>query len=96
MPFFSILKHFNAILLEAPQLENDFAAFHKDLPVRLYMCVGGLERESYINNMKKMAEMLHSRKYPNLEIEAVVFENETHGSIYQAAISRALKMLFKK
>ena len=68
----------------------------QDLPVRLFMCVGGLESESYINNMNKMAELLRSRKYPNLEIETVIFENETHGSIYQASISRALKMLYGK
>lgn len=78
------------------KLENDFAASNKDLPVRLYMCVGGLESESYINNMNKMTELLLSRKYPNLEIETLIFENETHGSIYQASISRALKMLYRK
>jgi predicted alpha/beta superfamily hydrolase len=78
------------------RLEKDFAASHKDLPARLYMCVGGLESETYITNMNKMSKLLRSRKYSNLEIEAVVFENETHGSIYQAAISRALKMLYKR
>ncbi|MCJ7553342.1 MAG: alpha/beta hydrolase-fold protein [Ignavibacteriaceae bacterium] len=78
------------------KLENNFAASHNDLQARLFMCAGGLESESYINNMNKMAELLRSRKYPSLEIETVIFENETHGSIYQAAISRALKMLYKK
>ena len=78
------------------KLEKSLAASHKDLPVSLFMCVGGLESESYINNMNKMAELLRSRKYPNLELETVIFENETHGSIYQAAISRALKMLYSK
>ncbi len=78
------------------KLENDFAASHDDLPVRLFMCVGELESESYINNMNKMAELLRSRKYANLEMETIIFENETHGSIYQAAISRALKTLYRK
>jgi len=78
------------------QLENDFAASHKDLPVRLFMCVGGLESESYINNMNKMDSLLRSRNYPNLEIESIVFENETHGSTVPASISRGLKMLYKK
>jgi len=78
------------------KLENDFAVSHKDLPVNLFMCVGGLESESYKNNMNKMAQLLRSRQYPNLEMETVIFKNETHGSIYQAAISRALKMLYKK
>ena len=77
------------------KLENDFAASHKDIKARLYMCVGGLESDSYIKNMNRMAELLRSREYPNLEIESMIFKNETHGSIYQAAISRALKMLYK-
>ncbi len=78
------------------QLENNFAASHKDLPVRLFMCVGGLESESYINNMNKMDSLLRSRNYQNLEIESLVFENETHGSTVPASISRGLKMLYKK
>lgn len=77
------------------KLENDFAASHNDLKARLYMCVGGLESDSYIKNMNRMAELLRSREYPNLEIESMIFKNETHGSIYQATISRALKMLYK-
>jgi len=78
------------------QLENDFAASHRDLPVRLFMCVGGLESESYIYNMNKMDSLLRSRNYPNLEIESIIFENETHGSTVPASISRGLKMLYKK
>jgi len=78
------------------QLENDFAASHRDLPARLFMCVGGLESESYINNMNKMDSLLRSRNYPNLEIESIVFENETHGSTVPASISRGLKMLYEK
>ena len=77
------------------KLENDFAASFNDLPVKLFMCVGGLESESYINNMNKMAELMRSRNYPNLKMETMIFENETHGSIYQAAISRALKVIYK-
>lgn len=77
------------------KLEKDYATSHNDLPVRLFMCVGGMESKSYINNMNKMAELLRSRNYPNLEFEAVIFENETHGSVYQASISKALRSLYK-
>ncbi len=78
------------------KLENDFAASHKDLPVSLFMCMGGLESESYINNMNKMAKLLRSRNYPNLELETFIFENETHGSTISASIGRGLKILYKK
>lgn len=77
------------------KLENNFAASHKDLPVRLFMCVGGLESEKYINNMNKMADLLSSREYPNFKLKTILFENETHGSTVSAAIGRGLKMLYK-
>ncbi len=78
------------------KLENDFAASHKDLPVKLFMCVGGLESESYINNMNKMDKLLRSRNYPNLELETFIFENETHGTTGPASICRGLKILYNK
>ena len=78
------------------KLEKDFAASHKDLSVSLFMCVGGLESESYINNMEQMTKLLRSRNYPNLELETFVFENETHGSTVSASVARGLKILYKK
>jgi len=78
------------------ELENDFADSHKDLQVKLFMCVGGLESKTYINNMYKMDKLLRSRNYPNLELETFVFENETHGSTVSASIGRGLKILYKK
>ena len=78
------------------QLESDFAMNHTDLAVRLYMCVGGLERPVYIENMNKMDSLLHSRDYPNLEMKSIIFEDETHGSTVPASISKGLKMLYKK
>ncbi len=78
------------------QLESEFALGHDDLPARLYMCVGGLESETYKNNMQKMAKLLRSRNYPNLVVEAEVYEHKTHGSICQASVIRALKMLYEE
>jgi hypothetical protein len=78
------------------ELENEFAAAHEDLPVRLFMCAGGLESESNINNMKKMGQLLRSRKYQSFELEMHIFDNETHGSTVSAAIGRGLKILYKK
>ncbi|NQT25832.1 alpha/beta hydrolase [candidate division KSB1 bacterium] len=78
------------------QLENDFALSHKDLPVKLFMCVGGLESEYYLTNTKKMDELLSSRNYPNFKIETHVFENETHGTTVSASMGRGLKILFNK
>ena len=78
-------------------LEKNFGKSHNDLSARLFMCVGGLESEKYINNMNKMADLLlDSQNYPNLEVEIIIFENETHGSTVSASIARGLKMLYKK
>jgi predicted alpha/beta superfamily hydrolase len=76
-------------------LEQEFAGSHKDLPVNLFMCVGGLEREYYINNMKKMSELLRSRNYPNLKMETKILENETHGTTVSASLGSGLKILYK-
>lgn len=78
------------------QLEEDFAANNTDLPARLFMCVGGLESKKYILNMNKMDSLLRSRNYPNLELESLIFEGETHGSTVPASISKGLKMLYKR
>ncbi len=77
-------------------LENDYAASHKDLPVRLFMCVGGLETDSYLTNFKKMTQLLRSRNYPNLELETLIFENDTHGTTGPASLCRGLKSLYKE
>ena len=78
------------------ECENDFAAAHEDLSAKLFMSAAGLESKLYINNMKKMAELLRSRDYKNLELETHIFENETHSSCLSCSISRALRILYKK
>jgi len=77
-------------------LEKEFAKKHFNLPLRLFMCVGGLETEEYINNMNKMADLLISQNYPNLKVEAIVFDDETHGSTGSTSLARGLKMLYKE
>ena len=76
-------------------IEKDFAAAHQDLPVKLFMSAGGLERKSMLANMKKMSDLLRSRNYPGLQLETQIFENETHASSAAGAISRGLKVIYK-
>jgi predicted alpha/beta superfamily hydrolase len=45
----------NAILFKN---EEEYAASHKDLPVRLFMSAGSRESQSMIKNMNKMSEQL--------------------------------------
>ena len=78
------------------KLENDFATSHTDLPARLFMCVGSLENEWYLDNMKKMGQLLRSRNYLNLKLETLIFENETHGTTGPASLCKGLKILYTK
>ena len=78
------------------QYEKQYADAHSDLPVRLFLTAGALESESTINNLKELEDLLQSHHYPGLELERHIFENETHASCYAAAISRALRILYRK
>jgi predicted alpha/beta superfamily hydrolase len=75
--------------------EYEYAATHKDLPVKLFISVGSLEGKSTLENISKMAERLRSRNYPGLKLETHIFEDETHPSCYAGAISRALRVIYK-
>ena len=75
--------------------ENDFAAANEDLSAKLFMSAAGLESKLYIDNMKRMAELLRSRNYKSLELETHIFEDETHPSCLPCSISRALRILYK-
>jgi predicted alpha/beta superfamily hydrolase len=74
--------------------EKAFAASHKDLPARLFISVGGLEEEEFKASVKKMADVLESRNYPNLDMRTHVFGGEFHASGYAASVMRAFIELF--
>lgn len=77
-------------------LEKDYSISHKDLKAKLFMSAGGSEDLSMIDNMKKMAGQLESRKYSGLSVTTCVFENETHQSCIPASIMRAFRVLYNK
>ena len=79
--------------------EAEYAATHSDLPATIFMSVGGLEEtpggeSRMITNMRQLADSLLSRCYPNLRLETVVFEGETHVSVIPAATSRGLRVIY--
>lgn len=78
------------------EMESDFALANDDLPVRLFMSVGGLESEVYIHNFNKMGQVLRSRNYPSFKIQTLLLENETHGTNGPSSLSVGLKMLYEK
>lgn len=74
--------------------EDAYAAEHTDLAARVFMSVGSLETEGMVEDMNMMTERLLSRAYPNLILERMVFEGETHSSVPAAAASRGMRVLF--
>ncbi|OVE78989.1 hypothetical protein BVY01_03910, partial [bacterium I07] len=96
---------FQGYFLESPYLEWDNEVIFNyeeqyfnnrtDLPVNLYLTVGGLETPEMISSWAKLRDLLQKRKYSGLTFEAKIFEGETHMSVSPAAFSRAFRVLFR-
>jgi predicted alpha/beta superfamily hydrolase len=81
--------------------EAEYAATHRDLHAKVFMSVGLLEEQSdtvylMVTNMKRLTDKLLSRQYPNFGFETAVFEAETHLSQSAVAISRGLRVIYRK
>jgi predicted alpha/beta superfamily hydrolase len=80
--------------------EEAFADEHSDLPVKLFLSVGGLEEGQYpvsrmVSNLREFHQRLEDRHYAGLEMEMVVMEHETHHSVIPGALSKGLRSVFR-
>ncbi len=73
--------------------EAQYAATHTDLKASVFISAGALESD-LLGDMQRLVERLRSRAYPGLDLQTHVFDGEGHTSVYAAAISRALRMLY--
>jgi predicted alpha/beta superfamily hydrolase len=62
------------------EIENRFSEHHEDLPAKVFMSVGGLEDSTVISDVRKMSELLESRRYPNFEVHFKLIGEEGHAS----------------
>ena len=107
---FSAPETFNRYIAVSPSLwwndrmifehEQEFADEHSDLPVNLFLAVGGLEEQQYpdsgmVSNLKEFHKRLEDRNYVGLEMEMMVLEDETHHSVFPAAFSLGLRSVFR-
>jgi predicted alpha/beta superfamily hydrolase len=76
--------------------EEEYAASHADLAVHLFMTAGALEDSTTKNDVTRICQRLQSRGYRSLQVQTVVFDDETHTSCMAAAISRALRVLYER
>jgi pimeloyl-ACP methyl ester carboxylesterase len=79
------------------RIEEDYAASHKSLPVRVYMAMGGLENRNYaIDPAKRLYDQITSRGYEGLQISWNVIEGERHSGVKSEAFNRGLREVFSR
>lgn len=71
--------------------ESTYAQAHSDLPVTLFISSGSLEKRAV--ELKKMAELLHSRNYPGLNLETAVIPGKNHQTAVPESYTEALMFL---
>jgi predicted alpha/beta superfamily hydrolase len=79
--------------------EAAFAKGAKDLPVNLFLSMGGLEEAAHpvakmVSNLYELDAALRNRAYPKLRLAMEVFPQETHSSVYAASLTRGLRTVF--
>ena len=81
------------------ELEAALAAGAPDLPVSLFLGVGGHEEahdadQKMVSHVYEMDARLRARAYPSLDLGFHVFPDETHMSVFPAGVSRGLTSVF--
>jgi predicted alpha/beta superfamily hydrolase len=73
--------------------EAEYAARHRDLPVKLYLSVG--ELEPLASPVKAFIEVMNERDYQGLKLEAQIIEGERHASNKPEAFNRGLRFVLQ-
>ncbi len=76
------------------QYEKRYFENKVSYPARLYMTIGGVERN--VPGFEKMATLFSTRQYPALSIKPVVLENTGHSGTKSETYSRGLQYIFDK
>jgi len=76
------------------QQEAEYASSHTDLPVRLFISVGGAEELAY--PVEEFMQVLRERNYQGLLLETLTVEGEGHASNKPESYNRGLRFLFQK
>jgi predicted alpha/beta superfamily hydrolase len=78
------------------KLESGYAAGHSSLTARVFLSAGGAEPESMVPDVQVLSKTLAARHYQGMEVTEKVFEDETHLSVIPFAISRGLRVLYRR
>ncbi len=66
--------------------------------MKLFLSVGGLEEEPTercVSSLEEFHRRLEGRNYAGLDMELVIFEDETHGSVLPGALTKGLMTIFR-
>jgi hypothetical protein len=106
---FSSPELFNNYILVSPalwydnrlvfRLEEKFALYRKDreLPAKLFLSVGSREanaERNMVEDLQKFFNQVRARSYSGLELQMMVFDDETHNSVFPAALTRGLRFTY--
>lgn len=75
------------------EYEEELAKNQSELPVKLFLAAGDLDDE-IASDLEKLHKLLEDRNYAGLEMEMVIFEDETHSSVGPGATSRGFRSVF--
>jgi hypothetical protein len=73
--------------------EAAYASSHQQLPVRLFLSVGGLEEIA--GPVEEFMQVLRERNYTGLEMETRTIEGERHAGNKPEAYNRGLRFIFQ-
>ena len=74
--------------------ESKYANEHTELPARLFLSVGSLERPIDLQNLQELVQILQKRDYNGLEWASYICEGENHITAWEAATPRAILSVF--
>ncbi|WP_317933363.1 alpha/beta hydrolase [Halioxenophilus sp. WMMB6] len=79
------------------QLESQYAANHKQLPVRVFLSVGSEENipvSPMVDDVQRLSEVLNQRDYREFQFTSRIFAGEDHFTVTSQSISIGLRALF--
>ena len=74
-------------------LEAAYADAHDALPARLFLSFGS-EEPRIAGAVVRLTDLLRAREYDGFTLRSQVFQDESHASVYPAALSTGLRFLY--
>jgi predicted alpha/beta superfamily hydrolase len=86
------------------ELEAEYHAIHEALPARAFFSVGLLEEPEgseeaaafrMVSNLRDFISVLEQRRYVGLDMESMLYADETHNSVIAPSVTRGLRSVYR-